>query len=316
MQANKITIYLSANVNDDQLTELRGIAPEADLRRFETQRELERDIEQADIVAGPLSREAFLRAGRLTWLHSWLAGPNDQLFAELIDSAVTFTCSKGNGAIPLAEHALMLMMMLNRNAMRWVEAQRQRKWDNFIHPELNGLTVGIIGMGNAGTDLALKCKAFHMRVLGLRRRPIESSNFDRVYAREDLHAFLAESDFVVMTAPFTQDSADMLGEPEFRVMKDTAYFVCFSRGGVANDAALLRALAEGWIAGAGLDAHGVEPLPPESPFWDLRNTIITPHNGASTHATARRGFEVFAENLRRQVAGEKLVNIVDMHAGY
>ncbi len=314
--ANSITIYLSANVDDARLQELVQIAPESTLRRFASQEEMERDIAGAEIVAGPLSREAFLRATKLRWLHSWLAGPNTQLFDELVDSPVAFTCSKGNGAIPLAEHAMMLMLMLNRNAMRWVEAQRARQWDHFIHPELKGLTVGIIGMGNSGTDLALKAKAFHMRVLGLRRGPVETPNFDRVYGREGLDDLLAESDFVVMTAPHTPETADMLGEAEFRRMKPSAYYICFSRGGVANDDALLRAVREGWIAGAGLDAHGEEPLPPGSPFWDLPNTIITPHNGASTQATNRRGFEIFANNLERYLKGAPLTNLVDKRAGY
>lgn len=314
--ANSITIYLSANVDDARLQELVQIAPECTLRRFASQEEMERDIAGAEIVAGPLSREAFLRATKLRWLHSWLAGPNTQLFDELVDSAVAFTCSKGNGAIPLAEHAMMLMLMLNRNAMRWVEAQRARQWDHFIHPELKGLTVGIIGMGNSGTDLALKAKAFHMRVLGLRRSPAETPNFDRVYGREGLDELLAESDFVVMSAPHTPETADMLGEAEFRRMKPSAYYICFSRGGVANDDALLRAVREGWIAGAGLDAHGEEPLPPDSPFWDLPNTIITPHNGASTKATNRRSFEIFANNLERYLAGAPLANLVDKRAGY
>jgi len=314
--ANNITIYLSANVDDARLEELRQVAPGAQLRRFASQADMERDIADAEIVAGPLSREAFLRATRLRWLHSWLAGPNTQLFDALVDSPVAFTCSKGNGAIPLAEHAMLLMLMLNRNAMRWIDAQRARQWDHFLHPELAGLTVGIIGMGNSGADLALKAKAFHMRVLGLRRSPAPAPNFDRVHGREGLDELLAESDFVVMSAPHTPETADMLGEAEFRRMKPSAYYICFSRGGVANDAALLRAVREGWIAGAGLDAHGEEPLPPDSPFWDLPNTIITPHNGASTPATGRRGFEIFANNLARYVRGAPLTNLVDKRAGY
>lgn len=99
-------------------------------------------------------------------------------------------------------------------------------------------------------------------------------------------------------------------------MKPTAYFICISRGGIANDDALLRALQEGWIAGAGLDAHGVEPLPESSPFWTLPNVIITPHNGATTAATNQRGVEIFIENLRRFVDGKPLQNVVDKSAGY
>lgn len=108
----------------------------------------------------------------------------------------------------------------------------------------------------------------------------------------------------------------MLGEAEFRAMKPTAHYICFSRGGIADDAALLRALREGWIAGAGLDAHSEEPLPPDSPFWTAPNTIVTPHNGATTPLTRQRGIDIFAENLRRYIDGRPLLNLVDKAAGY
>jgi phosphoglycerate dehydrogenase-like enzyme len=137
-----------------------------------------------------------------------------------------------------------------------------------------------------------------------------------MYPRAELHAFLGACDFVVVTAPKTPETTDMLGEAEFRAMKPTAFYVCFSRGGVANDAALYRALTEGWIAGAGLDAHGVEPLPADSPFWDAPNTIVTPHNGATTLETKARGYRIFADNLRRYVAGEPLINVVNKQLGY
>jgi phosphoglycerate dehydrogenase-like enzyme len=296
--------------------ELAAIAPGVVLRHFDKDQDMERAVAEADIAAGNLSPAGLRSARRLKWLHCWAAGPDHQLFPELVESPVVLTCSKGNGAIPLAEHAMLLMSMLNRNAMRWIRAQRARKWDAFRHGELNGLTCGIIGMGNAGTDLALKAKAFHMRVVGLRRSDQPAPNFDRIYPRRDLHALLAESDFVVVTAPLTAETKDMLGEAEFRAMKHSAFFVCISRGGIANDDALLKALHEGWIAGAGLDAHAVEPLPPDSPFWTAPNTIVTPHGGAVTPNTPVRGFYIFAENLRRYLAGEPLVNVVDKQRGY
>lgn len=311
-----LRIALTGEIDDARLSELKQIAPQANLAYYGKQAELEAAVDDADIVAGQLSPAALARARNLKWVHSWAAGPNTQLFPEFVASPVVLTCSKGNGAIPLAEHAMMLMMMLNRNAMRWIEGHRNRKWDPFFHGELNGMTVGILGAGYSGADLALKAKAFHMRVLGLRRNDKPSPNFDKMFARDQLHAFLAESDFVVVTAPKTPETENMLGEAEFRAMKSAAYYVCFSRGGVANDDALLKALNEGWIAGAGLDAHGIEPLPADSPFWTAPNTIITPHNGATTQQTKTRGYRIFADNLKRYVAGEPLVNIVDKELGY
>jgi len=274
-------------------------------------------VGKAVAIAGTLSGSDLQAATNLEWVHSWAAGANSDLVPEMIASPVTLTSSVGNGAVPLAEHSMLLMMMLNRDVPRWAKAQEQHVWDRFTHGELKGATVGIVGLGHAGADLALKAKAFHMRVLGVRRRAdISVEGVDRMYAQEDLLEMLPECDFVVVTAPITPGTAGMFGAAQFAAMKSTAYFICISRGGIAEDDALLRALETESIAGAGLDAHGIEPLPPQSPFWDLPNVIVTPHNGATTAATARRGVEIYLDNLRRFVAGERLVNLVDKAAGY
>lgn len=316
MSDEKLTILVSGDVDAAGQAELRSIAPAADIVPAATPADITARADEADIIAGSVPLEVLNRARRLKWVHSWAAGPDSQLYPEFVSHPVMLTSSAGNGAVPLAEHAMMLMLMLNRNAMRWIDNQRARKWERFTHGELNGLTVGIIGAGHSGSDLALKAKAFHMRVLGLRRNDRPAEHFDRFYRREELHEFLAESDFVVVTAPLTPETKGMLDEAAFRAMKPGAYFVCFSRGGIADDDALLRALCEGWIAGAGIDAHGVEPLPPDSPFWDAPNTIVTPHNGATSRQTRQRGYNIFADNLRRYLAGEPLINVVDKAAGY
>jgi phosphoglycerate dehydrogenase-like enzyme len=311
-----LTVFVSGEVNDAQLAQIRAAAPDADVRYFSTRAALEEDIEEAEVVAGNIGPQALARATRLRWVQTWAAGPDNLMYPEMVDSPVVCTSSKGNGAIPLAEHAMMLMLMLNRDARHWLRSQAEHRWERFYHAELNGLTCGIIGLGYSGQDLALKCRAFHMRVLGMRRTPQPTANVDEVIPRERLHELLRASDFIVMTAPLTPETEGMLGEAEFRAMKPTAYYICFSRGGIADDGALLRALQEGWIAGAGLDAHGDEPLPPDSPFWVLPNTIITPHNGATTLFTRQRGIDIFIENLRRYQAGQPLINIIDKQAGY
>ncbi|MCL4541220.1 MAG: D-2-hydroxyacid dehydrogenase [Chloroflexi bacterium] len=309
-------ILVSDVPQEDLRQQIRDAAESAPCHFYDTSKDLEAHIELATIVAGSISPAAFARAQRLRWLHSWAAGIDGQLFPELVQSPVILTCSKSNGAVPLAEHAIMLMLLLDRNALRWLKAQEAHHWDHFVHGELNGLTCGIIGLGYSGQDLAEKAKAFHMRVLGLRRHVQPTPFVDEVFPREGLLDLLKQSDFVVVTAPRTPETIGMLGEREFRAMKPSAYYICFSRGGIADDAALLRALREGWIAGAGLDAHGAEPLTPDSPFWTAPNTIITPHNGASTPATRRRGIALFIDNLRRYTAGQPLRNVVDKHAGY
>ena len=295
---------------------LRSAPPDVEITFAENRAELAAGIASADVVAGTVPDSLLGDAEKLRWVHSWAAGPDSQLYPAMVESPVVLTCSKGNGAVPLAEHAILLMLLLNRSGLRWIQAQNEHRWDRFSHGELSGLTCGILGLGHSGQDLALKAKAFHMRTTGVRRHPQPTPNVDRLYAPEDLQAFLGEADFVVVTAPLTPETRGMLGEAEFRSMKPSAFYVCFSRGGLADDAALERALKEGWIAGAGLDAHSDEPLPEDSPFWDLPNTIVTPHNGATTPGTRRRGVEIFVDNLRRFQAGQALRNVVDKQLGY
>jgi phosphoglycerate dehydrogenase-like enzyme len=269
---------------------------------------------EMEAVIGRVRPEVLAKAPRLRWVHSPSAGVDADLSPEMLASSVVLTSSAGNGGISLAEHSMLLMLMLDRDVPRWMRAQAVHRWDHFVHSELAGLTVGIYGLGNSGLDLALKAKAFHMRVLGVRRRPeLPSPYVDELC---DLDTLLAESDFVVVTAPRTPSTKGVFGREAFARMKESAYFICISRGGIADDDALLEALRTGQIAGAGLDAHGVEPLPPESPFWSLPNVIITPHNGATSTGTRRRSQEIIAENVRRFVAGEPLHNIVDKSAGY
>lgn len=310
-------IVVAGSYTPDEQDQFRAAAAGASLSFCQTLTDAGDELATAEGVIGSLPGELIAQAPRLRWIHSPAAGVNTELSSELRASEVVLTSSAGNGGIPLAEHAMMLMLMLNRSAVRWIEAQRRREWERFEHGELNGKTVGIVGLGNAGADLAAKAQAFHMRVLGLRRRThLESPNVDRLYSRDQLQDFLAECDFVVVTAPLTDETVGMFDETAFAAMKPSAFFICVSRGGIADDDALLRALQDGQIAGAGLDAHGTEPLPADSPFWSLPQVIITPHNGATTSATATRGREIVLENLCRFVQGQSLLNIVDKVAGY
>ena len=199
---------------------------------------------------------------------------------------------------------------------RLMAAQSARRWEKLNIDELAGRTCGIIGTGYSGTDLARKAKSFDMRVIGLRRRSLPADHFDRVFTPEALLDFLSQSDVVVVSAALTDQTKGMLGEREFRAMKPTAHYICFSRGAIADPGALERALREKWIAGAGLDAHAVEPLPPDSPFWSLPNVIVTPHIGAVSPQTIDRGNDIFLENLRRYRSRQPLINVVDKNAGY
>lgn len=312
-------VLLAGPVTDAQIDQIAGCAPTRRVHHTTDPDELAALVGEAEVLGAPAEEvtPSLLGTGSgLRWIHLWAAGADAALSKELIEHRAVLTSSKGHGAVPLAEHALMLMLMLNREAPRWLHAQSERRWDQFAHGELMGRTVGIIGLGNSGSDLARKAKAFHMTVLGMRRGSTRPDGVDELFTRERLGEMLERSDFVVVSAPRTPDTAGMLGEPEFRRMKRQAHFVCISRGGIADDDALLAALREGRIAGAGIDAHGVEPLPSDSPFWDLPNVILTPHNGTSRTETRQRGVDVFCNNLGRHIAGRDLINEIDKHIGY
>ena len=269
-------------------------------------------------VLGASPEDPLSQLPSLTWVHSAAAGVDGWLTGAGLAERVTLTSAVGNGAIPLAEHALMLMLMLDRDAPRWFRAQQEHRWDRHVHGELAGSALGIVGYGNSGRDLARKALACHMDVRALRRRgPAGDEDGVQVLTGDDgLQELLRESDVVVVTAPYTSATAGMLGREELAMMRPGSHLVVISRGGIVDEDALIETLRSGHLAGAGLDAHADEPLPPESPLWELPGVIVTPHNGATTRATAQRGREIMLENLRRWRDGRELVNVVDRENGY
>ena len=275
-------------------------------------------IETAEVYAGHLVPERIAGAQALRWNHLWSAGADADLSPEMLAAThVALTTSAGNGAVPLAEHALMLMLMLDRDAPRWMAAQQSRTWDRFRHSELAGQTVGIIGMGEAGRDLARKCSAFHMKVLGLRNRPENPvDSVDRMYGPAEISAFAAQCDYLVIAAPLTQATRGMVSAGVIAVLKPSAAIVNISRGEIMDGQALLAAFEEGRVTRAGLDAHTIEPLPADSPWWSQPGVIVTPHNGATTPETLDRAVEIFVDNIERYAEGRDLRNLVDKAAGY
>lgn len=273
------------------------------------------NLDDVVAIAGRVPDE-LAAAPALRWNHLWSAGADGTLKTAIARrDDVVLTASLGNGGIPLAEHAVLLMLLLDRGGWRWADGQRERRWDHFLHGELYGRTLGLIGLGTAGKHLARIGAGLGMRVIGVSRSgaPVEGVE---VLPLARLDELLAESDAVVVTAPSTDQSRGMLGDVQFRAMKPTAWYINVSRGDIADRPAMLRALQEGWIAGAGLDAHAIEPLPDDAPEWSLPNVIVTPHNGSSSHGSKARAIAVFEEDLRRFAAGQPLRAVVDKEAGY
>jgi phosphoglycerate dehydrogenase-like enzyme len=259
-------------------------------------------------------------APRLRWIQLTSAGADRLLNSAVLKSGVTITTASGIHAAPVGEYAVGMIVMLAKGWPALFRAQTRREWARITPQELDGKTVAVVGMGNVGQEIARLCKALNMRVLGVRRSgvPPESGDYiaDEIVGPLELLPVLSRADFVVVCLPLTEETHHLIGELALRSMKPSAYLINVSRGAVVDEASLLKALTEGWIAGAGLDVFETEPLPEKSWLWHLNNVIITPHLAGETPVYNERAVDLFCENLRRYIAGEPLHNVVEPSRGY
>jgi phosphoglycerate dehydrogenase-like enzyme len=248
------------------------------------------------------------------------AGVEWFLTPDFIASPVVLTNAAGVYAVPIADHVMALVLHFSRQFNNLLRKQAKREWaewGEFGAGELLDKTLGIVGLGGIGAEVARRAKGFGMRVIAVRRRPqLTSEHADEVRGAEDLAWLLAESDFVALCSALTHSTRHLIGQAELRLMKPTAYLINIARGGLVDEAALVTALQSAEIAGAGLDVFEEEPLPKESPLWDMPNVMITPHDAGSSPRSGERLMDLFCENLRRYIAGEPLLNVVDKEAGY
>jgi phosphoglycerate dehydrogenase-like enzyme len=209
--------------------------------------------------------------------------------------------------------------MFIKHAPSYYDLKRKKQWERIIPGVLHSKTVGVVGLGSIGQEVARLAKSFGMKVIATRRSVSEvtqTKTVDVTLPHTRLHQLLSESDFVVLTVPLTAETTKLIGEQELHTMKSSAYLINVARGGVVDEGILIRALEDGWIAGAGLDVFATEPLPAESPLWELPNVIFTPHVTGDMADYNAQATAVFCENLPRYLGGEELLNVVDKNRGY
>ncbi|MFT4036536.1 MAG: D-2-hydroxyacid dehydrogenase [Thermomicrobiales bacterium] len=281
------------------------------------------ELAAADVIIGwQISPEQLAVAPNVRWFHAASAGVEHLDLAALAARGLPLTNSRGVSAPNMAEHLLGMMVALSRRFPALAAAQAKHEWhDEDTHRvvgELGGQTLLILGTGEIGSQLARRAAAFDMPVHGVRRRPDAAlpDGFDRMWAVHELHEALAGADHVAVTLPDTPQTRNMLDAEAFAACKPGAMIYNVGRGPVIDTAALVAALQSGHLGGAGLDVTEPEPLPADSPLWDMDNVLITAHTaGASPRYWERQG-ALIAENLRRFLAGEDLKNRVDYDAAY
>ncbi|MCL1817669.1 MAG: D-2-hydroxyacid dehydrogenase [Spirochaetaceae bacterium] len=284
---------------------------------------IEKALDTIEIAAGDFPVDLAARAPNLAWFQQWYAGA-DWLreYPAAREKPFLLTNASGVHGPQMAEHLFGLLIAWYRKFPEVFSAQARREWKrSVLHTAdfLYGKTLLILGFGSIGEQVAKVAAAFGMRVIAVRRNTPSGSqiaNVEKVMGQENLYEALPEADVVVDILPSTEETVRLMGRREFAAMKKTAVFANIGRGDTVDEAALVEAVRGGTIAGAVLDVTETEPLPPESPLWDMPGIIITPHYSGSHPRYDEMVFTIFLDNLMRYVKGEELLNIVDKTLGY
>ena len=271
-----------------------------------------------DIVSRGYSRQFFSaarKAPNLKWLHVANAGVDHPIFSEMLARGVRLTTSSGSTAEPIAQTAITALLMLARNFPHWLEAQREHRWSPMsieaFPRDLRGQTAVVVGLGHIGKEFARIARALGLVVIGVRRSPMQPGDpVDEMRTPEELASLMPRADWLVLACPLTPETRGLVDAKLLAALPKTAHVINVGRGEVVDEPALIEALQSGALAGAYLDVFVKEPLPAESPLWDLPNVLVTPHNSIASAGNQQRIYDIFVENLRRLQAGKPLLNEV------
>lgn len=314
-QSKKI---VTTGMNAQSLNELRSASPDVTIEAAEPSR-LMQQVSDADALFGSINPQLFRAAKNLKWVQAYSAGVEAYRFPEFVNSNVTLTNCKIIQGPEIADHAFALLLSLTRNLNQIIPRMRQRDLSRAdYHPvELRGKTALVIGVGGIGTQIAQRAQAFGMTVIGVDPKDMPLNTLvSRMVQPDRLDTVLPVADVIFVSAPLTPQSEGMLGPKQFKLMKHGAYFIAVSRGKLYDTEALVKALDERRLSGAGLDVTNPEPLPKDHPLWQFENVVITPHMATLSDGLAARQMELYKENIVRFAHGEPLLNVVDKVKGY
>ena len=254
---------------------------------------------------------SILKATSVKWMHTFSAGVDSPFFVQLMERGVRLTNSSGATASPIAQTTVLYMLALSRNVRAWFQHQEKHEWTRHEFAELDSARLAVIGMGPIGIETARLGVALNMNVEAIRRTPTGDEPCP-TFSFDQLHSVLARADWVAVALPLTDNTRQIFNAETFAIMKPGASFINVGRGELVDEESLVATLQSGHLAGAALDVFATEPLPPDSPLWDMDNVIITPHSSSASVHSGLRSEDIFLKNLARYVAGEPMVNEVNL----
>ena len=312
-------ILINTDLDDALIQRIQDVSEEVEIITASSEGEALEIMPEVEVVLGPVTPAMLALGDQLRWVQNLGAGVDGVLFPEFVESDVVLTSAKGIVGIHLADHAMALLLSLTRGIATAVRNPSfDQRWPiRAASWELAGRTMGIVGLGGTGQALAIRAAGFGMRIIAVDPDDVEVPDCVNLCWKMDrFHDLLAESDVVAVCAPLTKETEGMFDADAFRRMQSHAMLVNVTRGLIVDEYALLQALEQGQIGGAGLDVVPQEPLPDDHPLWHMPNVVVTPHTAGGSPHRVGRTVDLFCDNLARLLDGLPMSSVINKDKGY
>ena len=312
-------ILINTDLDDALIQRIQDVSEEVEIITASSEGEALEIMPEVEVVLGPVTPAMLALGDQLRWVQNLGAGVDGVLFPEFVESDVVLTSAKGIVGIHLADHAMALLLSLTRGIATAVRNPSfDQRWPiRAASWELAGRTMGIVGLGGTGQALAIRAAGFGMRIIAVDPDDVEVPDcVELCWKMDRFHDLLAESDVVAVCAPLTKETEGMFDADAFRRMQSHAMLVNVTRGLIVDEYALLQALEQGHIGGAGLDVVPQEPLPDDHPLWHMPNVVVTPHTAGGSPHRMGRTVDLFCDNLARLLDGRSMSSVINKDKGY
>lgn len=323
MHERKVNILCITNkiftISNEHKAVIMDTAGQADITVTTHSNITDENLSKAEIIFGWPKEDELRKAVNLKWLHLPSAGANNYTDPSIyVNKDILLTTSSGVYGRPIAEHVFAMILSYNRNLQEYTLLKQEKRWSSILTTrDFYGSTIGIIGFGDIGKEVAIRAKALGARVLVVKKKLTNKPKYvDELYITEEIDVVLRRSDYIVLTLPATEKTKGIISKDRLDIMKPDAFLVNIGRGELIDQEALIKALRENKIGGAGLDVMTPEPLPVDNPLWELQNVMITQHSSGLSIGNDNRRVKIFVGNLKCYLNNEELRKKVDFTEGY